>query len=745
MDRMLTSPQREIQGSLKKMKIVQNNKDSLLESFVQILRHCKKLKDLVEDSAFYDYLKANFKNQDRLKPIVAFFNLIYSSYTVDGEANIQELSDVLVDLRKNYPNLGTMDDIELFLFAISTSFRVMQMGMEEAKAHHLTFEEYLVEIFQIKLEIILKSPLLCNLIDLIYQDYAAFSKTDANVVGTEARLAILNQNMQSVTHMTQKLQNIPNISREFNYYVTQYNFNDEENKLFNLLVESYKKKLLDSFGTKALNLEIIKPIHIDFLPKLCSLMRYDLQNQVNFGYMNIKFEYMSFSKNLTCETTGLMAETSVKKEDADIHQLKSRISYTFKLTVKGENFEQVPETLKLPKIKNYLLKILEVDPGLDIINDYDVITFHQSRCPRNNTNFYRFVSIEERLTGLQVGNEQSSHFGLTFINEKRLTNQLALKIFYQPKFVKSTLLSDLNVSVYVSRDNDEDLHIFLDEVIKCHHLKDVMRQDQKDFMVTLIGNLVFYLPSSCESEEDITKWKEYSKKLELKPNTPLSAIYESLVKHSKIDLFNSSDPTSHMYMSCFINFEKTDVTIDKGQFNHSQFEKFDKKKQESIVLNTGISDILDYVLLNYKTTLDNLAAKGLPTPNPDPNTHALWRMFDKYPSKLFLPNFLVIRVFEVRKLLELGEHLEFYYIESKLKSLGEPISNQYNIIGLICQKKQAKSSDPLVYYPIIKEKENRFDFKYRGFLGEKEVVADIFKIDREQVHFIVFERREITF
>ena len=49
----------------------------------------------MEDSAFYDYLKANFKNQDRLKPIVAFFNLIYSSYTVDGEANIQELSDFI--------------------------------------------------------------------------------------------------------------------------------------------------------------------------------------------------------------------------------------------------------------------------------------------------------------------------------------------------------------------------------------------------------------------------------------------------------------------------------------------------------------------------------------------------------------------------------------------------------------------------------------------------------------------------
>ena len=80
---MLKEDHREIDYELKKM-VIKGGSDSLIESFLQVLRNCRRFRELVSNQIYFEFLQTNFKGQKALQPIVAFFNFIYSSYTTDG-------------------------------------------------------------------------------------------------------------------------------------------------------------------------------------------------------------------------------------------------------------------------------------------------------------------------------------------------------------------------------------------------------------------------------------------------------------------------------------------------------------------------------------------------------------------------------------------------------------------------------------------------------------------------------------
>ena len=91
-------------------------------------------------------------------------------------------------------------------------------------------------------------------------------------------------------------------------------------------------------------------------------------------------------------------------------------------------------------------------------------------------------------------------------------------------------------------------------------------------------------------------------------------------------------------------------------------------------------------------------------------------------------------------MLEIGEELDFDYLETRIHERKEYLNHKYNIIGVICQKK-----GPEKYYPAIKESENIFDMKFRGYINGQEKVALISQFDREFIHYIVYERRDVQF
>lgn len=741
-DRHITQPIRNIENKLKGMVIKQAADNSLIESFIQIIRQCRRLKDLVDNTSFFEFLSANYKDQVRFKPILALFNLIYSSYTVDKEANIVEIASLIKDIRKEFSQVKSMDDIEIFLYAISTSFRELTYMMDKPKGNIRDLKDILSEIINSDIDVINNSPYLQRVIEAVFNDFQDAKPNTMDAEGSASQQDVLKRNLNVVLDLTSNFSKMPKLNSYLNISTTQ-GFDDEQNRLFTELVESYTITLINNFGKKLLNPDLIKPIQLDLLKEFCRINRYDLQNQVNFGYLDVKFPYLSFTKTINCTLSGMPAVTSVKKDDIEVQNALCRITYTNKLNVDVKGFRQTYDTLRLPKIKNFLLKIMELDPNLDIVNDYDVIAFYQARNTHFKQNYYRFISVEERLTAVCQGNEINSNFNIMFLNERRLCEPKAIKIFYASRLSRATLQTDMNPVIYVTVDNDEFLEHFIQHVIKIHNLAEGAKDDNKALQEKIIKSCTFYLPSTLETDPEVTLWKNYSSKIALTKQTAISKIYEDLVKISGIDLYDPNDKSTHMYMNCFMDVETSDIAVNGKQFEKSNFETLSKAKTENIKLNTGLTDILNYVMTNFKTTLEMEQAKPEFSSKNDPNSEALWKKLDINPMRLFLPNFFVVRVFEIRKLLELGDELDFDYIEDRINSSTEPLSNKYNIIGLICQKK-GNDNNP-IFYPVIKESENVYDTKYRGYLNEKEIVADIYKIDREQVHFIIFERRDIQF
>jgi hypothetical protein len=415
------------------------------------------------------------------------------------------------------------------------------------------------------------------------------------------------------------------------------------------------------------------------------------------------------------------------------------------LSIKTKDFVQKCETLRLPKIKNYLLKIMEIDPNMDILNDYDVVAYFQVTDPVTNVNYYRFVNVEDRITSV-ISGEVSSSFSILFLNEKRLCVQNAIKIFYTTKFSKGTIMNDPGAMVYVSLDNDELLSFFVEHIIKSHGLNEGSKEDTKAMVAKMIDKIYFYLPSTVGSEEEVHQWKQWSKELNLTKDTPLSEIYEKLSHLSKVNLFDESDKGKHLTLSCYINSEDADLQLNTKQFERSGFENLEKKGSEKVQLNTGLTDIFNYLLTNYRLTLtgslEGKSAEGTMAAIKDADS--VWAHFEKYPPRFFLPTYLVVNVFELRKLLELGDDIDFDYLDDKISKSQDPLSSKYTLVAMICQKKNV---NPLCYYPCIREQSTtRLDSKmFKGFIGEAEKQAAAHKIDREMVHFLVFEREIIQF
>lgn len=740
MDRFLNSQLREVSTSLKKFDIKLKD-DTLLESFLIILVRFRHLRDLADNFDFHASLKELYRGQNCLKPVVALFNLIYSIYTVDKEASSAEIAQVLKEIRKNYQNhplVKKMNDIELFLLAISSSFRVFHYMTEQRKIKsEVGFEKVLADLFSYHPADILKYQTIRNIVDKAFQDLRARKSNIMEVESTEARHKILLENIEEVHKMCKKTTTMPNLAEELNFCSVLFHYDDEESALFNRLLDGFNQKLLQEFGDNYINPDVIKPIRLDFMRDECSLHRFDMRNQVNFGYLNIYFKYLSTTKSCNCDITCVMEKTSASSEDGEVFGHNVRITYTGKVSLDMPGIKQQHDILRVPKIRNFLTKINEQNQDLDIINDYDCVAFYQVLHPVLKIHYYRFLSIERRLKEIEIGNPTNSAFGLMYVNEKRLTSPQALKIFYSTKTLVGGTSFDKNTSIYVSTDNEEHLKYFIEYIIKSYQIVSNTKIEHNEAEKALLKSFVFYLPSSVQSENDFNKWKTWSREINITPTTPLSEILDQIQKKSGMRLFDDddSDQGKHVYLNCLFEHLKdssldfASQTIEKPTIPNLQNMK------GGMILNTGLTDLLQYVLDCQRLTLQE-AESPL-------DANALLKKFDHFPANLFLPNFLVVQLADINKMLEMGEILSFDYLEDKIKREAAPISNEYRIVGLICAK---KGTNPTQYYPVLKKELNIFDIFYTGYLGpDKEVTAKIFQIDKNLVHYILFERREIEF
>lgn len=98
--------------------------------------------------------------------------------------------------------------------------------------------------------------------------------------------------------------------------------------------------------------------------------------------------------------------------------------------------------------------------------------------------------------------------------------------------------------------------------MKQHDLTEGKKDEVKNIEAKIIKQLSFYLPSTVEIEADIRKWTGWSKELEITRNTPLSQIYEHLVKKSGIDFYDANDKNSHIYLNCYLDIESSDMIFN---------------------------------------------------------------------------------------------------------------------------------------------------------------------------------------
>lgn len=278
---------------LKKMKIVQREKDSLLESFVQILRHSRLFPQMRPDAALLARLREQGKTDKRLQAALAMANFIEASYAKDGEASVEELASIVAMSRLSYPELRVKDDIEVALYLVYSSFRVLELeSTADQGITEKSFEQSLVEFVLSEPKSLMGSNLLTDLLNCVYKDFAIYSKSTKLVENEEDRIEELRSNINIVSAMAKRLENMPNLTAELERGLPQIYLTKDYITHFTNLSSSYKTKLYKNLNRDLLNPGILKPVHLDLMPnKLAPMHLYTFDQDVSIGYFDLPLEF----------------------------------------------------------------------------------------------------------------------------------------------------------------------------------------------------------------------------------------------------------------------------------------------------------------------------------------------------------------------------------------------------------------------------------------------------------------------
>lgn len=749
--------EREI-GKLQPFNYMQ--KDSLVEAFVSILRTCKRLKDVVDNTDFVDFLRSKYKGEKKYKSFLALYNLIFSSYTKENEASAKQFIQIRLDAIKDNPELQNQSEIEVLLSLITASFKVILFEMQVNKftnlpEFHTQVEKFLESDFASQIE---HSITLTKLLECIWGDFNKANPQGKSTERPNEIFEILKSKKAEVAKFFKDFAKAPLTLESLLNWSTFHDYDDEESEFFNQLILSFKKAFIAAYGDKFNNPQLLKPVEIDLLQRFCVLKRYDMENQVNFGFIDLTFDYLSFLKTLKVNVTSVYKHSErtddnivskanePKKESTEMEMGSSmiQINVTEKMTITG--YEQKPELLKLPKFRDVVAKLHEICPETDFENDYDIMIVYQARHEEAKMNQFRFLTLEDRITEIQVGNPSNQVFSMLTMDNKRLCDPHAIKIFYSFTIRKSGLMTEKLPAFYVTFDNDESISHLVKHMCQ-FHFKEGNGTDTevKKFEENVYKNMYFFLPSTFDNDEEMEKWKKVGKEIlkNLNKNSPVYEVFEELRKIYKKDVFPEKDLKYHHYMNCWIDWEKVDKNLSAKGLEMPENHQFEKaaKKNMRIVLNPGLTEIINYSVVNERNRFNKLSN----IPKGDPSFNCAWNLMKTLPVRAFLPNYLFVRVVTVNKLLELHQTLDLDYLAEYLNKSKFQLTSKYRTIGLICQKKRAPGTNtPLEFYPVIKKNNDKFDKKFLGFLP-KQVEAEIFKIDKELVHYIFFEREDIEF
>ena len=648
------------------------------------------------DSLFNEYSGATEKENTMLLRILREFSQGYHYYRLLQKGNVEtaEMHSVLEEIvtRVSKQDKGIEDEV------VSTFIR----EIIPLSSLSLQLARYLIDQY----ETIIKRPL--------YEDLKGDRETtlqevtkilmDQLIPGGEITKLFYTTTLQPTSHEDTALDTI----------------------LRNVASQNHLQLLKAKFSTP---LPYITELSMPLFKSSAVYTRFDTENNGSFGLIDLStLKYINEKQTLFLD----MIKVSPRSGNFEINSFKVDIFKNFCLT--GTTDYQDAKYMKRPKVSQLVSKLNEIDTDYDYTNDFDVICAYEKEDIQRSTAYISYLTVDERVNEATESVSGVKRVYLLAMQNRRLVSPAAIKIVYSPhKGFKMEAFAPL---VYVSEDNDEPVRSFLASVQGIHFKHMALSKESPGYKKTMEGLLnsmhisldVNLVPGSSSS-------KIFNADNGLTENTLLSEIYEKLYQVE----FNKSRPLEGSKLMLFCHFKQPN--IDNYNPNNFSPEKStvagqtqtQAKTNPVLSLQSNLTDILDYVIYN-----DRFKGSAAPNPKPTDSSISTHPALSQLPIGYLLPLQLIVAVRNVNNLCELTAPFEMECCKEVVSQQKLAINTKYKTVGLICKKKQASPKDPLVYYP-VKKVQDSLKHEVIGYLP-KEVKTQIFKVQKDFVEYIYFER-----
>ena len=177
-----------------------------------------------------------------------------------------------------------------------------------------------------------------------------------------------------------------------------------------------------------------------------------------------------------------------------------------------------------------------------------------------------------------------SRIGLVFDKSKRLLQQDAIKVFCHAKMKWKRNFEDIEHVVYVSKKDNDTVEDLLRGLMNTkdhsgmeYESSEIIRREFRDY--------TFYLPLHCKTTEEVDKWRNINKQIDILLTRTLASIYDELVTKSGINYFTPSNEASHKTLSLHFSYPSVFCTRPFGRSISIGFR----------AVNASLSSIYSYI------------------------------------------------------------------------------------------------------------------------------------------------------
>ena len=683
---------------------------SLIDSFVFMLKYVSFNHDFVADTSYVDTLQTMVQRNEvdsRMMAMVSMSNLMFDTRGAETSTppSSRELAGLVEDRKEG--SIKTMMDLvrkvsySYKMFVLRTRRRVSIEDIVEIFKH----ESMHIEDGQTK-------------IDPCFVEALA---GDCQMQPCDIETIVKCNRWKDFKSLLEKMQEVKvRSSRLLKYFYLQdvgleiSESNDivdsiRDNFLFKLLDEELEEK---EKGTSKEPLEFFNEISIDLYKDCVRLVRFDLRNNGNYGFLDMsKISYTTEK----CTVFIDILFPSLKTKKTVVHKYKIDLVKNFILRPKDNSYQN-KQYFKKVKMRDVIKKINQCNIDNDLLNDYDICIFYERENKQDGIQYTDCITVEDRITAILDSSCNSiPRVKAVFIDNRRFTDKNYIKVIYSHK--TNCFTEETNgFLVYVPEDNDQKVGEFVKYFVGKYFEKDEFMNSSQGHQY-LLDNILFSLYSNLTFTSDPTV---FDSSLGMELNSTFTDIYTFLHNHHDID--------NNSIINCFL---KNPLVEKYGEMRYSpqSIENFLKLKIE---VSSQLTDLLDYLIHNHQFDSREAPSSILYGIKSNENLARL-------PPTALLPSVLIVCITNINNMIEIDNDLGIEVVDEKVCREVIGISREYSLIGMICRKKQQTPSSPLVYYPVYKVPNSPTE-DVIGYLP-KETRVPFSKLKKEQIDYVILERK----